>query len=235
MSTGAASTGEISTGEMGTGETSTGAAVGGGVADGGVGPEGAGPGGAGREGGAGLPLRALGLGLCALGSVGGALAAVLDREQVHLLSFLPCLGLAMLGVGLARWATHREANDQTRREADFETLDRAMSELVAAIRDLYANRAVIDVFDLPALIDRRFPPHLEAFLAARRAILHTWGSQAYADVMSPLSAGERYLNRAWSTAVDGYIDEAHTSLERAQTQLEAAMQALKALARDPSR
>ena len=32
--------------------------------------------------------------------------------------------------------------------------------------------------------------------------------------MSPFAAGERAINRAWSAAADGYIDEATVCLQR---------------------
>jgi hypothetical protein len=47
--------------------------------------------------------------------------------------------------------------------------------------------------------------------------------------MSHYAAGERYLNRVWSAAADGYIDESHTYIGRAQTQFEEANERLKAL------
>jgi hypothetical protein len=41
----------------------------------------------------------------------------------------------------------------------------------------------------------------------------------YAELVSPLSAAERNINRAWSTLVDGYPHEAQVALERARVSL----------------
>ena len=45
--------------------------------------------------------------------------------------------------------------------------------------------------------------------------------------MSKFAAGERYLNRVWSTAADGYIDEAHASLSRSRQQFDEALVAFE--------
>jgi hypothetical protein len=57
---------------------------------------------------------------------------------------------------------------------------------------------------------------------ARKSIAHRFGLQAYADVMNPFAAGERYINRVWSASTDGYIDEAHTYLDMAREQFDEA-------------
>ena len=47
--------------------------------------------------------------------------------------------------------------------------------------------------------------------------------------MSEFAAGERYLNRVWSASTDGYIDEAHTYLDKARDQFAHANETLQAL------
>ena len=49
-------------------------------------------------------------------------------------------------------------------------------------------------------------------------MIHVFGMQNYADVMSHFAAGERYINRVWSASTDGYVDEVRTYLERARDQ-----------------
>lgn len=68
-----------------------------------------------------------------------------------------------------------------------------------------------------------------AFVEARESIAHACGMQAYAEIMSHFAAGERYLNRVWSCAADGYIDEAHTFVSRSYRQFEEARAKLRAL------
>ncbi|HJL20038.1 MAG TPA: hypothetical protein RMH99_30515 [Sandaracinaceae bacterium LLY-WYZ-13_1] len=176
-------------------------------------------------------MRIAGLSLTTLGFLAGALIAVLEPERIELTLFLPALGVSAAGVGLTRYAAHRAARDEGQLDASFEVLDGALSEIVRCARELDASKEQLDVYALPTAIDEEFPPHFEAFVDARTSIAHIWGSQAYADVMSRFAAGERYLNRVWSTAADGYIDEAHASLTKAREHLESALEAFEALPR----
>ena len=53
-------------------------------------------------------------------------------------------------------------------------------------------------------------------------MVHLFGLQVYADVMSAFAAGERYVNRVWSASADGYRHEAITYLHKAATQFRDA-------------
>ena len=72
-------------------------------------------------------------------------------------------------------------------------------------------------------------PYLDAFVESRQSIAHSYGLQAYAEVMNEFAAGERYLNRVWSASTDGYIDEAHTYLEKARRQFGLALERFEGL------
>lgn len=174
-------------------------------------------------------MRPLGLLLTAVGFLAGSLVAILDPEHVPLIPFGGALGLAIFGVVLARLAARREASDESKLGASFDTLADALDTLVREAEALDESKDAVDVYDLPVILDERFAPALARFVESREAILHSHGSQAYADVMSPFAAGERTLNRVWSTAVDGYIDEAHASLGRARAHLQDAREAFQRL------
>jgi hypothetical protein len=174
-------------------------------------------------------MRTFGLVLTTVGFLWGSLVAILDPEHVPLAPFAGALGLAVVGVVVARFAARREAADETKLGASFDSLRAALDALVDEVGKLDDGKEGIDVYDLPDRVDAQVVPHLAAFVEAREAILHAHGSQAYADVMSPFAAGERTVNRVWSTAVDGYIDEAHASLALARTHLEAARDAFAQL------
>jgi hypothetical protein len=82
---------------------------------------------------------------------------------------------------------------------------------------------------LSECIGREFPRDLDAFVQARESVAHRFGLQAYAEVMNPFAAGERYLNRVWSTSTDGYVDEAHRYIDMAREQFESALAEFRAL------
>ena len=160
---------------------------------------------------------------------GGALTAVLQDARVPWAYFLPLLGLGAVGVVLVRVTMRREATDETRMEANFGELDTRLRTIAERIAKLDADKDDIDVYDLPARIDEQFPREILAFAEARQSIAHAWGARAYADVMSHFAAAERYLNRVWSTAADGYIDEAHTYIGRSREQFAEALARFEAL------
>jgi hypothetical protein len=179
-------------------------------------------------------MRAVGLVLVAAGFAGGALAAVVDPEGVPWLLFVPCALAAALGVGLVQAAARRIARDVSRIEADFRTLDERLRRIVGDVNALDLEEDGLDVYELPDRIDQRLPREILAFVDARASLAHAAGTRAYADVMSHFAAGERYLNRAWSTAADGYVDEARAALSRSRAEFLEALARFEA-SRPPAR
>ena len=47
--------------------------------------------------------------------------------------------------------------------------------------------------------------------------------------MNEFAAGERYINRAWSASVDGYIDETLTYVTKARSQFDGTRAVLDRL------
>ena len=78
-------------------------------------------------------------------------------------------------------------------------------------------------------IDDKLRNDLRRFADARESMVHLFGLQAYADIMSSFAAAERYLNRVWSASVDGYIDECHAYIGHSRAQFEAAEAKLSSL------
>lgn len=130
-------------------------------------------------------------------------------------------GLLLLVVGaVAMRASGRRASAAA---TDGTPADSAQSVLAGLIRDVAALRADLGRLNHGAarglILDRvgamqRGP--MEAFVdAARRDLIATGGLRLFATVMDGYSAAERRLNRAWSTAADGYLEEAIAALEEA--------------------
>ena len=46
--------------------------------------------------------------------------------------------------------------------------------------------------------------------------------------MTEFAAAERYVNRSWSAAADGYVDEVAASLDKADQHLKNAQELLRA-------
>jgi hypothetical protein len=168
-------------------------------------------------------MRHLGLALIALGFLGGCLIAVLDPAEIAWGYFVPALVLGIAGVILVQLSIKREATGGGMLESNIEDLAAALAKLVTASRALEQEKLTIDLFDIPARIEASFPEDINAFVEVRDAMTHTWGTQVYGEIMSHFAAGERYLNRVWSAASDGYIDEAHEYIGRSREQFEEAL------------
>lgn len=174
-------------------------------------------------------MRHVGYLLVTLGFLAGAYLAVRQEEGVAPLSFLLALAIGAVGVALVHVALHRESHHEERLSSNLEVLDTSLGRLAEKARALDAEKESIDVYDLRHRIDEEFPEDLAAFVGARESLGHRFGLQAYADVMNPFSAGERYINRVWSSSTDGYIDEAHTYIGKAREQFEEALAELRQL------
>lgn len=174
-------------------------------------------------------MKGLGYLLVTLGFLAGAFIAVRQTEGVPLTPFLGALLVGVVGIALLRVQQRQLARDEVRRTANIQSLESALVGIVEDTERLLAEKASIDVYELRHVIDERFRDHLDSFVEARESIAHTYGLKAYSDVMSQFAAGERYLNRVWSASTDGYIDEAHTYLERTNHQFRAALSSFQAL------
>lgn len=85
-------------------------------------------------------------------------------------------------------------------------LDSVVEQLDIAGNEAAKRRIILDrVGDLQRGPQTRFPE-------ARPALLRLGGLSGYATVMDTFAAAERQINRAWSAAADGYLDEARASL-----------------------
>jgi hypothetical protein len=61
-------------------------------------------------------------------------------------------------------------------------------------------------------------------------MVHLFGLQTYADIMSNFATGERYINRVWTASADGYDGEAEQYLGKAAEQFRNAQSQLAAAA-----
>jgi len=148
---------------------------------------------------------------------------------VAIAPYLAAIGVGVVGVIIARVGTRRSARDAGRLTTDIRAIEEHLERITAEADRLEAEKAGIDVYDLRHRIDERFREELEAFVQARESIAHSFGLQAYAEVMTHFAAGERSLNRVWSASTDGYIDEAHEYIRRAREHFREALERFRAV------
>jgi len=172
-------------------------------------------------------MKSLGYLLITLGFLTGAFFAVEQTDGVATGGYLVVVIAGFVGVAMVRRAIHVEAHAEGTIAANLDGIATSLETVVKRIRALEQEKDSIDVYELRHRIDREFPDVLDTFVQARESISHRFGLKAYAEVMNPFAAGERNLNRVWSTSTDGYVDEAHAYITKAQQEFENALDAFR--------
>ena len=125
---------------------------------------------------------------------------------------------------LLRIGKSQAAQESERVTGEYSALRRSLDELLLRVGELRGTSSALLPREIVAFIDNRCAEPFSDFAEARNALVQRFGLEAFANVMTQFASGERFVNRAWSAAADGYIDEVHASLERAQLHLEKANQ-----------
>ncbi len=172
-------------------------------------------------------MKSLGYLLIALAFLVGSYFSVIQTEGVPFGNYLVAFVVGVVGVAIVRRSIHREAHAEGTIATNLSEIGTSLESVVTKAQALEREKAEIDVYELRHRIDRDFPADLDAFVQARESISHRFGLHAYAEVMNAFAAGERYLNRVWSASTDGYIDEAHTYIDKARGEFENALAAFR--------
>lgn len=160
-------------------------------------------------------MKKLALLLIAASFLSGAFLSVLDPRTVEWSFMVPVLVVGVIGLWLYRKAHHGETRSGQRLAGNIETLRVSLDSILANLEKLDARGDDLPVYEARFEIDRLFRDDLNNFAEARESMIHVFGIQNYADVMSNFAAGERYINRVWSASTDGYVDEVRLYIGRA--------------------
>lgn len=160
----------------------------------------------------------------------GAFLSSLDPQTVNWAFMVPTLGAGLAGLWLHRRATHSEIRAGRRLADNIQLLGTCLDNISRNLNAVCARGDDLPVYEARFEIDRLFREDLSRFAEARESMIHVFGMQNYADVMSNFAAGERYINRVWSASTDGYVDEVRMFLERAREQFNEAQQHFDELA-----
>jgi len=167
--------------------------------------------------------------LITIGFLGGALASVMDEEQVEWGYFAVAISLGVVGVTLVRTSEKQVSTSEGKLAANIETVEGALGSIVENMTRLDAEKETINTYDVRHKVDELFVEDIGRFVDARESIGHLYGLGAYGDVMSSFAAGERYLNRVWSASADGYIDEVNTYIDKAREQFVDSLDKIRQL------
>ncbi len=170
-------------------------------------------------------MKNLGYLMVAFGFLGGAFASSLDVQNVNWTIFVTMSVVGIMGLVIYKMQLSALARSETVLETNRVELRESISNIVADLNDLNSGELTRGAV-LRDRIDLKLREDLRRFAEARQSMVHLFGLQTYADIMSNFAAGERYINRVWSASADGYDEEADAYLKRAAGQFDEAKQQL---------
>jgi hypothetical protein len=158
-----------------------------------------------------------------------AYSTALDTQATHWPLFVPAVLVGIVGVLLLKRHERGASRTESVLAANRTDLGESLNNIVAALGEL-SVASDVPVGRLRTEIDRRLRDDLRRFADARQGMVHLFGLQVYADIMSDFAAGERYVNRVWSASADGYDEESRLYLERAAQRFHSARERFRSSA-----
>jgi len=169
--------------------------------------------------------------LLVAGFLFGAYTTALDVKSVDWNLFAIAAFASILGVIIAKRQDRADARSDSVLQTNRNELNESISNIVRDLSEM-TDGATARGDQLRDWIDDKLRPDLRRFVDARESMVHLFGLQTYADIMSNFAAGERYINRVWSASADGYDGEAEQYLGRAVEVFREAQTELTAAARN---
>lgn len=170
-------------------------------------------------------MKGIGFFLLAVGFLGGAFATSLHVDEVNWTIFAASAVAAVIGLALVKRQASARARSATVLDVNRGELRESIHNIVRDLDELTGSAAQHGA-QLRDRIDLKLRTDLRRFADARESMVHLFGLQKYADIMSSFAAGERYINRVWSASADGYDEEASTYLKKAAGQFVDAQKLL---------
>ncbi len=164
--------------------------------------------------------------------IGGFLAAAystaLDTQLTNWTYFMPAAIAAIAGVLTIKKQDRGEARSEHVLTANRAELGESLSNIIRDLELITGDSQSMSTTELRNTIDEKLRNDLRRFADARESLVHLYGLQVYADIMSDFAAGERYVNRVWSAAADDYDAEAWTYVGKALSRFREATGRLEA-------
>lgn len=134
--------------------------------------------------------------------------------------------LSAVGLGIGAWLVRMDAKAAHAAAAGTGESEHAgsprqtLATIEQTVRDLHDRVLAMptDRERLHAIVEvlgELQQNEITQFAESRTALVARYGLAGFANVMDGFAAGERQVNRAWSAAADGVVDEAVACLERA--------------------
>ena len=175
-------------------------------------------------------MKTVGYLLLIAGFLAAAYATALDTQLTNWTVFIPAAIGAIAGVLIIKRQDRGEARSEHVLTANRAELRESLSNIIRDLETINGASQSMSASQLRDAIDDKLRNDLRRFADARESLVHLYGLQTYADIMSDFAAGERYVNRVWSAAADDYDAEAWTYVGRALGRFREATGRLQAAA-----
>ncbi|MFK7736240.1 MAG: hypothetical protein AB8B50_09440 [Pirellulaceae bacterium] len=169
-----------------------------------------------------------------LGFLGGSFATVLRKEipdapwqTIPWMMYGCSLLVGGIGVVMLRSEKASQAEADGDSDAGFAVVKEQLKKAAKAVATLQQNLDEMTCEEVLDYIDENCVPPCTEFADSRMVISQRYGNAKYAEVMTEFASGERYVNRTWSAAADGYVDEVEVSASHAHTFFQAAVSAIE--------
>ncbi len=173
-------------------------------------------------------MKIVGYLLLIAGFLAAAYSTALDTQMTNWTYFIPAAIGAIAGVLIIKRLDRGEARSPHVLSANRAELGESLSNIIRELAQINGESQILSTIELRDAIDQKLRNDLRRFADARESLIHLYGLQTYADIMSDFAAGERYVNRVWSAAADDYDAEAWTYVGRALTRFKEATGRLEA-------
>ena len=173
-------------------------------------------------------MRTAGYLLLIGGFLTAAYSTALDTQLTNWTYFIPAAIGAIAGVLIIKRQDRGEARSEHVLTANRAELRDSLSNIIRDLEQIDSDSQSLSAIELRNAIDDKLRNDLRRFADARESLVHLYGLQVYADIMSEFAAGERYVNRVWSAAADDYEAEAWTYVGKALTRFKDATELLRA-------
>lgn len=157
-----------------------------------------------------------------------AYSTALDTQLTNWTYFIPAAIGAIAGVMIIKRLDRGESRSEHVLTANRAELRDSLSNIIRDLEQINSESQELSAIELRNAIDDKLRNDLRRFADARESLVHLYGLQVYADIMSDFAAGERYVNRVWSAAADDYDAEAWTYVGKALSQFREATARLQA-------
>jgi hypothetical protein len=137
--------------------------------------------------------------------------------------FLAGILLAVVGVVAWRIDVHRKAAaDTSDGTSDGHDPLWLLRGVVKPARRVESELDKLDAHRLTEEVDRLLEDYVLPLAEIRRDVIDHFGMAAGAEILVTVAVGERMLNRTWSAAADGHIQEARSCYPEAVRAFEQA-------------